>query len=88
MPYAFQVDLSSEEMHDLKKPDTIVIHDLLMGAVKGDDADEDCDDDDERTQSCAGIYAKGVFDDAIADYHDKDGQCLNQQLKIIMKITV
>lgn len=36
-----------------------------------------------------GIYAKGVLDDAIADYHDKDGgQCLNQQLKIIMKITV
>ena len=54
MPYAFQVDLSSEEMHDLKKPDTIVIHDLLMGAVKGDDMDdddEDCDDDDERRQS-------------------------------------
>ena len=58
MPYAFQVGLSSEEMHDLKKPDTIVIHDLLMGAVKGDDDDdddmddddEDCDDDDE-TQS-------------------------------------
>ena len=60
MPYAFQVDLSSEEMHDLKKPDTIVIHDLLVGAVKGDDDDddddmddddEDCDDDDERRQS-------------------------------------
>ena len=48
MPYAFQVDLSSEEMHGLKKPDTIVIHDLLMGAVKGDDDDdEDCDDDDD-----------------------------------------
>ena len=29
-----------------------------------------------------------MLDDAIADYHDKDGQCLNQQLKIIMKITV
>ena len=54
MPYAFQVDLSSEEMHDLKKPDTIVIHDLLMGAVKGDDDDDDDiddDDDDERRQS-------------------------------------
>ena len=48
MPYAFQVDLSSEEMHGLKKPDTIVIHDLLMGAVKDDDDDDDdMDDDDE-----------------------------------------
>ena len=52
MPYAFQVDLSSEEMHDLKKPDTIVIHDLLTGAVKGDDDDDDDDDMDDDDEDC------------------------------------
>ena len=51
----------------------------------GDDDDDnyeeenyDVVDEKNNTQSCAKIYAKGVFSAATTDHHQKDGQCLNQ----------
>ena len=35
-------------------------------------------------QSYAKIYAKGVVSAVATDHHDKDGQCLNQQLQLTM----
>ena len=35
-------------------------------------------------QSYAKIYAKGVVSAVATDHHDKDGQCLNQQLQLAM----